>query len=632
MVEGLLEFDYLRYKDGPDVPVVENPHYFALIRFLGLISNTSMAIEWTFEDIQAMFENEELTEYSRNLHLKLLGLLGKRFPPHVTLEKNLTKFLDERPIDVNVIFWDKIGLNADNPSEDLEKDFNKHQAGQDSEIAGSEEVDELRNESSDVYKEEIELSEVQLYNPYRDNEYKNVQSYERLRTIRILLNTCIQESKQLRNIFQGMENYSMKCKTVKPGECFFGLSPPYIGDDQLGHHYWYINPPNDDVIFKLYRESSSTGELTLLSDNSDTLCSTFKTFLNSEGLYEIGQKLEIKYNALIVAEKAKLRKIRQMRSIRNQLESSWGNCAPTDEMLSGGRTKRKAAMNIDYSYSKSENATRRSSRINKNGFDSDSLNYEHSSTLNNIVKDRSDRLALRNAKKQQIEESEKDQDEFSEENSQTYCSKPENNQNQGDDNSVISSQTPILPAIVRLENKSHIARPSSYTSNSSNQSNINLSTLTNAETLLGAQNHNSAHIQSMALAPKHAGMQLSSGVIPTASYSSQNFSSNLPAFNLTQVHKMSQISQISQISQVPQMPQISQVAQIPQISQFPQVSQVSRIPQIAQLTQITQIPNLQTYNSLPNNPLVTSNGNMQTVTNFPNPGTSNIQSERYNEN
>ncbi|KAL3126848.1 hypothetical protein ChUKH1_17880 [Cryptosporidium hominis] len=626
MVESLVEFDYLRYKDGPDVPVVENPHYFTLIRFLGLISNTSMAIEWTFEDVQAMFEKEELTEYSRNLHLKLLGFLGKRFPPHVTLERNLTKFLDERPIDVSVIFWDKMSFNADNQSEDLDE----NREDEDLKEVKSEEVDKEGNDSFEPYKEESELSDVQLYNPYRDNEYKNVQSYERLRTIRILLNTCIQESKQLRNIFQGMENYSMKCKNVKPGECFFGLSPPYVGDDQLGHHYWYINPPNDEVIFKLYRESSLTGELTLLSDNSDTLCSTFKTFLNSEGLQEIGQKLEIKYNALVVAEKAKLRKIRQMRSIRNQLESSWGNCAPTDEMLSGGRTKRKAAMNIDYSYSVSENATRRSSRINKNGYDSDSLNYEQSSTFNNVVKDRSDRLALRNAKKQQIEESEKDLDESTEDSSQTYCSKPEINPDPADNDLTNSSQTPVLPPLLNLENKNYTTQSSSFTSNSSTQdNNNNLNSITGSGILLDTQNHHPSHIQSIDLAPKHVSMQFPSGVIPAVPSPSYNFSSSLPAFNLAQVQKMPQLNQISQIPQIHQIPQISQISQI---SQIPQISHISQVPQITQVAQISQIPSFQTNSTVPNSPLITANGNIPTITNFPNPGTPNIQSEQYNKN
>lgn len=613
MVESLVEFDYLRYKDGPDVPVVENPHYFALIRFLGLINNTSMAIEWTFEDIQDMFENKELTDYSKNFHLKLLGFLGKRFPPHVTLERNLTKFLDERPIDVSVIFWDKIGINTDIPHKSLEKNLDKNQAYQDSENTKSEEVSELEDENSKTYKEEIEPSDTQLYNPYRDNEYKNVHSYERLRTIRILLNTCIQESKQLRNIFQGMENYSMKCKKAIPGECFFGLSPPYIGDDKLGHHYWYINPPNDEVIFKLYRESSLTGELTLLSDNSDTLCSTFKTFLNSEDLYEIGQKLEIKYNALIVAEKAKLRKIRQMRSIRNQLESSWGNCAPTDEMLSGGRTKRKAAMNIDYSYSKSENATRRSSRINKHGYDSDSLNYDQTSTLsNNIIKDRSDRLALRNAKKQQIEESEKDQD-INESNSHICCSEYENKQSEADDNSVISNQTPILPPSANLELSNLEIMSSSCALNQSTKNDINLNGIANNKILLNTQNQH-PHIQSINMAPKHVSMQLVSGIIPIAPGPSHNFPSNLTTFNLSQVPKMSQFAQIPQI---------------PQIHQAPQISQVS---QITQVPQISQIPNFQTYNSFSNNSIITTNKDMQTITNFPNSGTPSIQSEYCNKN
>ncbi|OII73933.1 uncharacterized protein cubi_02735 [Cryptosporidium ubiquitum] len=626
MVESLVEFEYLRYNDGPDVPVVENPHYFVLIRFLGLISNTSMAIEWTFEDVQDMFENEELTEYSKNLHLKLLGFLGKRFPPHVTLERNLTKFLDERPIDVSVIFWDKIESNTGTSDKSLEENLDKNQTFKNSENVKSEEADKQENENSEIYKEEGELLDTQLYNPYRDNEYKNVHSYERLRTIRILLNTCIQESRQLRSIFQGMENYSMKCKEVVPGECFFGLSPPYIGDDKLGHHYWYINPPNDEVIFKLYRESSLTGELTLLSDNSDTLCNTFKTFLNSEDLYEIGQKLEIKYNALIVAEKAKLRKIRQMRSIRNQLESSWGNCAPTDEMLNGGRTKRKAAMNIDYSYSKNENATRRSSRINKHGYDSDLLNYEHAPVAsNNIVKDRSDRLALRNAKKQQIEESEKDQDNT------------ENDQDQVDDNSIVSDQTPILPTSVHLEHNNPISQSSSHTLNSSIKNDVNLNNINNTGTLLDAKNH-SSNMKSVNLAPEHVTMQLVSEVVPIIPANSNNLPSNFSTFNLSQVQTMSQVTQIPQISQthqIPQMPQISQVQQIPQIGQFPQVaqvSQISQIPQIIQVPQISQVPHFQTYNSLSNSPTITSNGNMQTATNFPNSGKSSIQSEYYNKN
>ncbi|KAK9171312.1 hypothetical protein CmeUKMEL1_11050 [Cryptosporidium meleagridis] len=631
MVENLVEFDYLRYKDGPDVPVVENPHYFTLIRFLGLISNTSMAIEWTFEDVQAMFEREELTEYSRNLHLRLLGFLGKRFPPHVTLERNLTKFLDERPIDVSVIFWDKMSFNAVNQSEDLKEDLGENLEDEDSKEVKSEEVDEKRNGGFEPHKEESEFSDVQLYNPYRDNEYKNVQSYERLRTIRILLNTCIQESKQLRNIFQGMENYSMKCKNVKPGECFFGLSPPYIGDDQLGHHYWYINPPNDEVIFKLYRESSLNGELTLLSDNSDTLCSTFKTFLNSEGLQEIGQKLEIKYNALVVAEKAKLRKIRQMRSIRNQLESSWGNCAPTDEMLSGGRTKRKAAMNIDYSFSGSENATRRSSRLNKNVYDLDSLNHEQSSTFNNVVRDRSDRLALRNAKKQQIEESEKDLDESTEDSSQTYYSKPEINQDPADNDLANSSQTPVLPPLLNLENKNYLTQSSCCTSNSSTQenNNNNLNSITGSGILLDTQINHPSQIQSIDVAPKHVSMQFPSGIIPAAPSPPYNFSSSLPAFNLAQAQKMPQLTQISQIPQIHQIPQISQ---IPQIHQMPQAPHISQIPQIVQVAQISQIPNFQTNCTVSNNPLITANGSIQTATNFPNPGTPNIQSEQHSQN
>lgn len=592
-MEKLVEFEYLRYNDGPGVPVVENPHYFALIRFLGLISNTSMALEWNFEDVRAMFDDEELTEYSRNLHLKLLGFLGKRFPPHVTLERNLTKFLDERPIDVSVIFWDKIGPNADGLDNNLGNGLEGSQGAEDCEDVKleksegeSEETDGEGNGVSDMYKEEVESLDVQLYNPYRDKEYRNVQSYERLRTIRILINTCIQESKQLRSIFQGMENYSMKCKNVVPGECFFGLSPPYIGDDQHGHHYWYINAPNDEVIFKLYRESSLTGELTLLSDNSDTLCSTFKTFLNDEALSEIGQKLEAKYNALVVAEKAKLRKIRQMRSIRNQLESSWGNCAPTDEMLSGGRSKRKASMNIDYSYSRSENATRRSSRINRYANDSDSFNHEQTTASNNIVKDRSDRLALRNAKKQQIEEFEKDTGDHvenkehetlsdptqdtTENKSHTYCSKPENNgQDSINDSFVASSQTPVLhpPSITQALHDT----PHQYTKNG-----IHPAHPSDSGTLLHVQNHISSNLQSVNLTPNPLSMQLPSGVIHApAPPPTQPFSHNLPALGL---------------------PPFSQV---------------------------THIPNFQRYNSLPNNPIITTNGGIPVITHFPGSGTSN---------
>ncbi|KAH8741601.1 hypothetical protein FG386_003373 [Cryptosporidium ryanae] len=452
MSEKLVEFEYRRFKDGPDVPVAENPHFFALIRFLGLISNTSMAIEWNFDDLQATFDSVELTEYSRNLHLKLLGFLGKRFPPHVTLERNISKFLDERPIDVSELFWDKIAAigdvqkegnseekeserEMDKTSQIQRKDNKENLSGlttgdnKTNDLVESNDVKEEAEGAKEQVKEEPkrknktggnkskskskvdseEAKENQLYNPYRDKEYRDVEKYERLRTIRIIINVCIQESRQLRNILQGMEGYSLKCKNVVPGECFFGLSPPYIGEDKLGHYYWYINLPNDDVIFRLYRESSETGELTLISDNSDTLCSTYKTFLNDDSLQEVGLVLESKYNSLVVAEKAKLRKIRQMRSIRNQLESSWGNCAPTDEMLAGGRTKRKAAMNIDYySYTRNEGATgtRRSSRINKYNCDSDSI----SDSNNNTVKDRSSRLANRNAKKQLIEESEKGRD------------------------------------------------------------------------------------------------------------------------------------------------------------------------------------------------------------------------------
>lgn len=595
MVEKLVEFEYLRYKDGPDVPVVENPHYFALIRFLSLINNTSMAIEWSFEDVKAMFEDEELTEYSRNLHLKLLGFLGKRFPPHVTLERNLTKFLDERPIDVRVIFWDRIGQSVESLDKNLAEGLDGSQGAKENEEVKLEKSEGKSEEcgkesgASDVYKE-VDYSEIQLYNPYRDKEYSNVQSYERLRTIRILINTCIQESKQLRSIFQGMENYSMKCKNVVPGECFFGLSPPYIGDDQIGHHYWYINPPNDEVIFRLYRESSLTGELTLLSDNSDTLCSTFKTFLNNEALCEIGQKLEAKYNALVVAEKAKLRKIRQMRSIRNQLESSWGNCAPTDEMLSGGRAKRKAAMNIDYSYSRSENATRRSSRINKYAHDSDSLNNEQATASNNVVRDRSDRLALRNAKKQQIEEFEKDSNEYAEtkehetlsdptqdttENkSHTYCSKPEDySQGNINDSNVVSSQTPVLHHPPLAQAPSSI--PQSYT-----QNNIHTACPSNYGTSSHLQNHFPARDQPENLAPNPVSMQLASGLIPAPAPYSQTISPNLPAFGLSQ---------------------------------------------------FSQIPNFQTYNnSLSTNPVIATNGGIPAITHFPGSGTSsNIRPDNF---
>ncbi|KAH7648564.1 apicomplexan conserved protein [Cryptosporidium bovis] len=431
MGEKLVEFEYQRFKDGPDVPVAENPHFFALIRFLGLISNTSMAIEWNFEDVQTTFESVELTEYSRNLHLKLLGFLGKRFPPHVTLERNISKFLDERPIDVGELFWDQIistsdGQNeidseeedkktvtinnsqSDNKNDDLKNQENESRIDGIQESKSKSKSGSNRNKSK-CKNDNEEVKENRLYNPYRDKEYRDVKKHERLRAIRIIINVCIQESRQLRNILQGMEGYSLKCNNVVPGECFFGSSPPYIGDDKLGHHYWYINLPNDDVIFRLYRESSKTGELTLISDNSDTLCSTYKTFLNDDSLQEVGLILESKYNSLVVAEKAKLRKIRQMRSIRNQLESSWGNCAPTDEMLSGGRTKRKAAMNVDYySYTRNEGitGTRRSSRINKYNYDSDSI----SDSNNNTVKDRSNRLANRNAKKQLIEDIEKEKD------------------------------------------------------------------------------------------------------------------------------------------------------------------------------------------------------------------------------
>ncbi|KAF7456342.1 apicomplexan conserved protein [Cryptosporidium felis] len=468
-MEDLVEFEYLRFKDGPDVPVVENPHYFALIRFLGLINNTNMAIDWTFEDVQMVFDSKELTEYSRNLHLKLLGFLGKRFPPHVTLERNLSKFLDERPIDVSVIFWDKVGSAR---SESVSDSVSKKEDEAEGTDALHTDTEAVKTQELGEMQEDDGSQEFQLYNPYRDNEYRNVESYERLRTIRILINSCIQESKQLRNILQKMEGYSMKCKNVRPGDCFFGLSPPFIGTDDQGYHYWYINPPNDEVVFKLYREASLTGELTLLSDNSDTLCSTFKTFLNSESLKEIGQKLEAKYNTLVVAEKAKLRKIRQMRSIRNQLESSWGNCAPTDEMLSGGRVKRKAAMNVDYSYSRSESGTRRSSRITRNSYvDSDSSGYDYGQTTNQIVRNRGDRLAMRNAKKQQIEEIEREnipqdeipynedliisEDRYTQENKQQSptpkssmeTSEPRCHGDSGaqTQNTHASNQTPVLP-------------------------------------------------------------------------------------------------------------------------------------------------------------------------------------------
>ncbi|KAJ1607920.1 hypothetical protein OIY81_2813 [Cryptosporidium canis] len=600
MVDGPVEFEYLRYKDGPDVPMVENPHYFALIRFLGLIGSTSMAIEWSFEDIQAAFESEELTEYSKSLHLKLLGFLGKRFPPHVTLERNLTKFLDERPIDVSVIFWDKIGQNVSDVDHTLQDGLDGDLTVQDDEGVKLESADGVKGEAAEVYKEDPESYEVLLYNPYRDREYRDVQSYERLRTIRILINTCIQESKQLRSAFQRMDNYSMRCKNVVPGECFFGSSPPYIGDDQLGHHYWYINHPDDEVIFKLYRESSLTGELTLLSDNSDTLCSTFKTFLNSEDLHEIGQKLEVKYNALVVAEKAKLRKIRQMRSIRNQLESSWGNCAPTDEMLSGGRAKRKAAMNVDYSYSRSESATRRSTRLNRNSYDSDSFGYDQNQVSSSAVRDRSDRLAIRNAKKQQIEESEKDQErvteskdhealsdktrETEEDKSHTCYSNPDDVHGSLGGDSAASSQTPVLPPLAQ---PSCQAPPLAATATN----------LPNHTSLWTAQGSPSPPLQSTNLAPNPISMQPTSGVIPTTTVPPHAFPVGFPAHSLSQIHVASQLPQVSQVSQAAYIPQIHPAQQIPQVS------------------------NIQAYGSLSGSPVVGTGGSTHGTTHNPSLGT-----------
>ncbi|EEA07704.1 uncharacterized protein CMU_006270 [Cryptosporidium muris RN66] len=368
------------YNDGPEIPLTENPHFFALIRFLSLLNETNLSIKWTFTDIEEAFQSNEPTDYCKNLHLKLLGLLGKRFPPNVTLERNLTKFIDERVIDIEFMFWDKI--------ESMNKELNY-----------KEEKEE---------KEENDVNSMKLnYNPYRNLEYKDVALYERLRTIRILINCCIQESKQVRNAIQSLENYNKKCQKPIAGCCFFGISS-FLGNDELGYHYWYITSVDDDTTFKLYREDPQNGNVILLSDNSDTLCTTYRSFLEDNQLEEIGKILENKYQIVISAEKAKLRRIRQMKSIRNQLESSWGNCAPTEAMLTGGRTRRKATLNIDYSFSKYKGQYE----------DETNGNLVNSYSNRNPI-DRSDRLALRNAKKERFEEQE-NENQYEDEQKQKY--------------------------------------------------------------------------------------------------------------------------------------------------------------------------------------------------------------------
>eukprot|EP00918_Siedleckia_nematoides_P073751 GHVU01161050.1.p1 GENE.GHVU01161050.1~~GHVU01161050.1.p1 ORF type:complete len:442 (+),score=90.52 GHVU01161050.1:268-1593(+) len=115
-----------RYRDGDNVKVQENPHFFALIHAMMSFPDTLAVASVSLSSLISGFRQRQLAESVQRVCFRLLVLLGKRCSPSANLARLISRCVIDNSIDAFYLFHE---CGSGSATADVVKDSNPGDGG-----------------------------------------------------------------------------------------------------------------------------------------------------------------------------------------------------------------------------------------------------------------------------------------------------------------------------------------------------------------------------------------------------------------------------------------------------------------------------------------------------------------------